>query len=271
MVKDFQRRYEYSKRPIAPILRELSGTKSGHIASRSTRRKTPRTVGEVVAHYDASIRYTDSNIGRLYDCLEEAGILDETLIVMTSDHGESLTEHEIFFNHHGLYDPQVRVPLIVCGPQFRTGEVNQELVQHFDIAPTLLEFAGIDDGGIGFDGRSLGGLVQGGNWDRRYVFAEETLLQQKRMIRDQRCKYIRALNDDKCLYCQKYHSRGDEFYDLQSDPQEVVNRIDDPRRATYKDELQRYIDTLAKPREGQRVAFEDEDEINKRLRALGYL
>ena len=73
------------------------------------------TVGRIIAMYDASVRYVDSALKELVEGLEELGMLDDTLIVITSDHGESLTEHGVYFDHHGLYDVSIRVPLILYG------------------------------------------------------------------------------------------------------------------------------------------------------------
>ncbi|MBN2313742.1 MAG: sulfatase [Sedimentisphaerales bacterium] len=271
-VNDFLRRNHYPDRKLSPILEELSGKKSGHIIEKSVRGKTSKTIGKIMAHYDASIRYVDSNIGRLHRFLDEMNITDDTLVIVTANHGESLDEHDIFFNHHGLHDPQIQVPLIMSHPSINGGVVYDELVQHFDLVPTIIEMAGIDDIDIHFDGKSLMSLIHGGQWNRRYIFAEETLLQQKRVIRDNNYKYIKALNNDMCLYCKKYHSKGDEFFNVQTDPYELNNIIDDDiKHKEYRDELDQYINTLSKPEEGRQVTFDDEKEINEQLEALGYL
>jgi len=271
VVDRFLRDYRYPDEPVASILKSLSGTKAERLFHRSTRGKTPRTAGEIIAHYDASINYVDSNISRIYECLEETRILDDTFVIVTSDHGESLTEHDIFFLHHGLYDSVIRIPLIMSGPGIPSGRVCDALVQNFDLMPTICDMAGIKDVGGSFDGDSLLKLARNESWDRHFVYAEEVNAQRKRMIRDKNYKYIKALNDEQCIYCQKYHSKGDEFYDLQSDPEEKENIVSNPKHREYKDELEKYIDALDKPKEGKEAAFGDEQEINKRLQALGYI
>jgi len=271
IINDFLSKYDYSNRKVSSVLKDLAGTKSAYIVKKSTRKRTPKTIGEIIAHYDASIRYVDSNIGRLCRFLKEIDILNDTLVILTSDHGESLDEHGIFFNHHGLYEPQVNVPLIMFGAKCAKGVVYDELVQHFDITPTIMDYVGIKEKEYEFDGASLLSLTRDNNWNRKFVFAEEKNLQQKRMIRDKEYKYIQALNDDMCLYCQKYHARGDEFYNLKNDPKEENNIIEDPKHKMYKQELDNYINALAKPLEGREIEFDDEEEITKRLEALGYL
>lgn len=271
LVKDFLRKHDYPKTKVSTILKDLSGTKAEYLINRTTRGKIPKTVGEIMALYDASIKYVDFNIGRIYRTLEEVGILNDTLIIITSDHGESHIEHDIFFDHHGLYDPQIRIPFIMHHPDIPSGSVYDEFVQHFDIVPTILDLTSTNDSSVNFDGMSLMKLIKGQNWDRDYVVAEEISAQEKRMIRDKRYKYIEALNQEECILCQKYHSKTSEFYDLQNDPGELKNIIDDPRHQKYKDELARYIESLEKPREGREVTFDDEEEVNKRLETLGYI
>jgi hypothetical protein len=91
------------------------------------------------------------------------------------------------------------------------------------------------------------------------------------MIRDEKYKYIMSLDEEKCTYCEKYHSRGDEFYDLKADPSEANNIIHDPRHEWYKEHLEKFVHNLKKPEKGQMVEFDDEEEINQRLKALGYI
>ena len=73
------------------------------------------------------------------------------------------------------------------------------------------------------------------------------------------------------VYCGKYHFRGDEFYDLQKDPQEKNNIIDNVKSLRYKEKLDEYISSLQRPIVGEHVSFEDEQKINEKLKALGYL
>jgi arylsulfatase A-like enzyme len=93
--------------------------------------------------YRAEVEYTDTQIGVLMDGLRNAGVLDGALVVVSGDHGESLGEHGIKFNHHGLYDDVLRVPMIVWTPKpdWTPGAVAASQVTVLDIANTFLEWA----------------------------------------------------------------------------------------------------------------------------------
>lgn len=98
---------------------------------------------EYVARYDAEIAYADEQIGALLETLEGLGLADDTIVVFTADHGESMTEHDTYFNH-GLfpYQEQVHIPLIVAGPGVASGERRERPVSLCGLATTLLDLAG---------------------------------------------------------------------------------------------------------------------------------
>jgi arylsulfatase A-like enzyme len=101
---------------------------------------------ELIAQYDRSIRYVDTEIGRLLAALEHTGALDNTIVVLTGDHGEAMVEHGVLFEHSLLYDPTIHVPLIVRAPGGHLGgQVSNDIVQHHDIVPTILALAGLPE------------------------------------------------------------------------------------------------------------------------------
>ena len=104
-----------------------------------------REIQHAAAHYDAEIAYADRAIGDLLEALRGLGLYDRTLVVLTSDHGESLGEHDYFFEHGAyLYDPSVKVPLIVSyPPALPSGRTVESQARTIDILPTVLEIAGI--------------------------------------------------------------------------------------------------------------------------------
>lgn len=226
------------------------------------------------AHYDVAAHEADRRFGEMIDELESRGELDETLVVLVADHGESLTEHGIYYDHHGLYDVSIRVPLIIRPPGGSSRQV-EEFVQVTDIAPTIASYT--DTEGLSPDGQSLRDVIENGETvDRDYVFAEEAHTQQRRMIRTDDEKLIYSLDGDTiCRYCGIEHASGVELYDLAKDPQERHNVADE--RPDQVEELRERAESWADSMEVRRgevnredIEYDDEEEVFKRLDALGY-
>jgi len=115
---------------------------------------------EVVHLYDAGISYTDAQLGQLFERLEELGLSENTIVILTSDHGESLGEHGRAGHIH-LHDDNLRVPLIAAYPRgLPAGRSIGDQVRSVDIVPTILELVGIPPP-EGLDGRSLVALARG--------------------------------------------------------------------------------------------------------------
>ncbi|MGN8213126.1 sulfatase [Halococcus salifodinae] len=104
---------------------------------------TDRELDILHALYRAEIAYLDRRIGELREHLETAGEFEDTVFVVTSDHGENIGDHGMMDHQYNLYDTLLHVPLVVHGEGFGTGQ-NEDLVQLTDLAPTLLDAAGID-------------------------------------------------------------------------------------------------------------------------------
>ena len=172
----------------------------------------------VIAQYDGAVAYMDACMRTILTALEAHGILDETIVVINADHGETLYDHECWFDHHGLYDPTLHVPLILRYPAkvpagVRIGGYNR----HQDLMPTLLELAGID-AGIDFDGQSLLKMVRGevASFDSAFYITECTWM-RKHGWRTPHWKLIVALEPD-------FHFKPPvELYNLAEDPDENVD------------------------------------------------
>jgi arylsulfatase A-like enzyme len=107
-----------------------------------------RRMSDYVNRYDAEIAYLDDRIGALFDSLVESGRLENTLVVLTSDHGESMGENDYFFAHgHAVSIDQTRVPLLFVGPGIEAGRVVTTAVSNISIYATILNALGIDDSG----------------------------------------------------------------------------------------------------------------------------
>ncbi|MEQ9715981.1 MAG: sulfatase [Candidatus Asgardarchaeum sp.] len=208
-----------------------------------------KSVEEILMRYDAEISYIDSEIGKLIEKLNDLNILDNTLLIITSDHGESLTEHGIFFDHHGLYDVNIHVPLIMRYPKrMPKNKRISFLVQHVDIVPTVLDLLNIEYTSLTFDGISLINSIEKNVNVRNFIFAEEFYVERKMAIRTNQYKYIFAPSekDAICRYCGIIHGGVEELYDLREDPDERHNIIDKESEIALnlKLKLQEYIKEL---------------------------
>ena len=115
----------------------------------------------VIAQYDGAVAYMDACLQTLFQALETQGILDDTIIAFNADHGETLYDHECWFDHHGLYEPTVHVPLFLRYPaKVPAGKRVNGFNQHKDLVPTLLDLAEIETD-IPFDGKSLLPMIRG--------------------------------------------------------------------------------------------------------------
>ncbi|HEY63322.1 MAG TPA: sulfatase-like hydrolase/transferase [Caldilineae bacterium] len=176
----------------------------------------------VAALYDAEIRYLDDGIGQIITAVDELGLTENTLIILMADHGESMTEHGIYFDHFGLYECTIHVPFIARWPgRLPAGVRLSHMLQLSDIAPTLLEAIGLVIPGA-MEGKSFWPLLTGasnsGGWDR--VISVEATWQAKWSLRTERYKFIldRDLGED--------GSPAHELYDLVADPGETVNLVE---------------------------------------------
>ena len=117
-----------------------------------------------VAQYDGAIAYMDSCIQNIFTAIDGLGIADNTIVVITADHGETLDEHECWFDHHGTYDNTLHVPLIIRYPgKIPAGKRIGGYSKLIDIVPTVLELAEIDAPETFHIGRDLGrrGIAKG--------------------------------------------------------------------------------------------------------------
>jgi arylsulfatase A-like enzyme len=173
----------------------------------------------VIAQYDGAIAYMDAAIQSIFTALEAKGILDDTVVVITADHGETLYEHECWFDHHGTYDNVLHVPLIIRYPaRVPAGLRLAGYNQNWDITPTILDLLGIQVSDYQFDGRSLMDMVRGETpqHESEFYFTECTWM-RKHGWRTPEWKLILALEPD-------FHFKPPvELYHLLDDPEENNN------------------------------------------------
>jgi arylsulfatase A-like enzyme len=174
------------------------------------------------ASYDAEILYVDERIGELLTKIDELGLTDDTVVMLTADHGEGLGEHEIYYDHHGLYEWDVKVPLIIKYPtRIPKGIRIKVMVSHMDIMPTLLELADVPIPEK-VSGSSLLTILDG-KWDGHPMLCMvENTRMTKRALRTEKWKLIETLRPD--IYGRP--AGHIELYDLEKDPKETENVAD---------------------------------------------
>ena len=231
--------------------------------------------------YDAEIVGTDERIGKNIKALEDAGILDDTIVIVAGDHGENFGHHGLVGHGYGLHDDLVRVPLIVRYPKrFAPGSRIADQVQVQDLVPTLLELAGIDQSKYPRMDQNKSLLPEKiPSKSRKWTFSEhirpqrETFyelakkypdfdptryVQDRRAIRGDGWKYIAATDGTK------------ELYDLNLDPTENSNlALDRPETVS---ELHAHLEgNLPISSADGGSAMEMDDVTLEHMRALGYV
>lgn len=183
-------------------------------------------------HYFANVSMIDAQMGKLIEAVTRRGVLDDTIIIFTSDHGDSLNDHG-HSQKWSMYEHSVRVPAIVWAPgRVAEGRAVDDLVSLFDFAPTVLDMAGVPVPDW-MEAQSLMPYLRGEECEpRRYVFSEHagdrifsgtTFMT---MIRSRRHKLVHFVDSDE-----------GQLFDMDDDPTEVNNLWSNPAHQAVKQEL----------------------------------
>lgn len=172
-------------------------------------------VGWPRAEYAGEVSGVDVALGGLLDEIDDLGLTGRTIVVVTADHGEGLGEHGIYFDHFGLTEPHLRVPLVVRAPALTPGR-RTEPVSGLDVAPTILALAGLPIP-PGMRGRSLVGPVAVG------PLVLESARGLQLAVVDDHWKLIRSLKDVYYVEAFQRPAGAVELYDLRADPEERTN------------------------------------------------
>jgi arylsulfatase A-like enzyme/Tfp pilus assembly protein PilF len=211
--------------------------------------------------YDGEVAFADSIVASVLDRLGRLGLLNDTVVVVVGDHGESLGEHGEETHSMFVYESDLRVPLILWRPgTLPAGVVVREPVRLTDLAPTLLDLVGAPPLPTA-SGRTLAPAIAGARAEPPAVYAE-TLLPQfymgwapLRSIRDERWKFIEAPRP--------------ELYDLERDPGEMRNLYEaEPQRATA---LRRALERMTGGAAGEMTVGAMDREALEKLASLGYV
>ncbi len=213
--------------------------------------------------YAAEVAYTDRQIGRLLDHLEQSGLAANTVVAVVADHGENLGEHGVFFRHAGLFDTTTHVPLMIHQPGRRSpARRSEQLVQTIDLFPTVLNLAHLQPPVT--EGIDLYSLTAGSRPGRRAVFSED-VGGVGASIRTRRSRYA-EIRDTAFL------PGGSFLFDLSTDPLETRNLAGSDSRleGELRQALERFRKAARRTDPGRPPSELSEEELAQ-LRALGYL
>lgn len=218
---------------------------------------TPADRQALIDRYDDEIAFFDSEFAHLLARLREAGLLEDSILVVAADHGEEFLEHGHIKHCRNLFDTSTHTPLLMRIPGVRPGQVAAP-VENVDIVPTLLDYLGIETAGLTLEGTSLRPLLSGKEDEGHRQYASQG---PWRAVSDGRFKLIHDL------------AAGNfALYDLQADPGEQRDVLRAERRTFHR--LREDLTAWLGRAEGQWAASESVkrgNEAEKKLRSLGYL
>jgi arylsulfatase A-like enzyme len=249
--------------------------------------RAPAEIQEVIDQYDEEIRYTDQRFGVLIDEIRDEGLLEETIVVFLSDHGEGFGERGLGHHSYGVYSELIDVPLLIRYPKALTPGRSSVPVQHVDVFPTILDLARIDSEPYALHGQSILTALQSGSpSEGREILSEHLRAMTQRALVKGRWKLVHT--QDWGIY---------ELFDIREDPGERHNllrpwgfvatqwsrrRPDDwlTRQIVRASSRVRTADQLMQAMQerleqlGEEVAAEQvelDPETTKALRSLGYI
>ena len=230
---------------------------------------TKEQLADSYAAYDAEVRFADRELARLFDAMTQSGRNDDSLWIVTADHGEGLGNHSYAGHGQLLYEEALRVPLLFYEKRQASRRV-ATLVRHVDILPTVLERVGRESATTGYTvpGRSLLPLISGASVPDAPAFAQRRPAGPKMPAWEPGEIFSLRLGNWKYVV----HTLGkDEFFDLRQDPFELHNletpspqrdKLGSLARATF----------VAAAREGRALAPSAVDpRQSEELKALGYV
>lgn len=219
---------------------------------------TPADLRFLVNLYDDEIAFFDARFAELLAALRASGLLDDSIVVFASDHGEEFLEHGHIKHCRTLFDNSIRVPLLLKIPDVEAKTVSLP-VQNLDLVPTILDYLGIETGTV-FEGRSLRPLLER---DSRAAASELQYGMQGA---------LRSASDGRFKLIQDLASGAVSLFDLAADPGETRDVLRRERRAyaRLRDSLTGWIGR-AEGQDTAQASLRKAREAEERLRSLGYI
>lgn len=237
--------------------------------------KTHDDVRHVIAKYDGEVRHVDFLIGQLLAELEEQQLLEETILILTSDHGEEFLEHGCFDHTRTLYDELIHIPLLVRMPQrWKPPSVEDEPISLLALGPLIAEWLGVPfpacDGAQVGEGRQVKPVFAVTGYQREYLTETED---QPWQHKKDRPELLRAVRTPRWKLLLDQQDEPIELYNLETDSREQRNLVSEAEEVV-QELLQVFHDAeepanKLDPQSDQ--SHDMDDEVVKRLRDLGYL
>jgi len=213
----------------------------------------------LISRYNSEIRHVDFNLEKLTTRLQEMDILKDSLIVITSDHGEEFLEHGCFKHGYQLYDETIHIPLIFYWKDHLNAQSKGNLISGIDIAPTILELCQIKP-----PSSMLGrNILKRRKTEEPILFCTHFINQEQRGMRTNKWKFIENVKTGEI-----------KIFNIENDPKEQNNLFDgNPKKwdnlfKTYKNLLSKHS---VKKDEKEKKKLEIDQETKEQLKALGYL
>lgn len=258
-----------SQEELQSLLRETTPAKLNQKATSLDQQSFAHSLRQARIQYDASLRVADRLVSDVVLALKESGRLSNSIVIVTSDHGEELFEHGAFGHGQSVYEEQIHVPLLILLPGADPARI-ENVVSTVDLAPTLRNLCNLDagkndPGNFLEDGHDLTSLMGGAPLHREPPLARGTRRDRVfRALRSSNVKYIREENPG----AKPFHM----VFSLNDDPEELKNLA-----AERTEDLNRF-QALLQQRLGQLQALraagidtELTEELEEQLRSLGYL
>jgi arylsulfatase A-like enzyme/Flp pilus assembly protein TadD len=210
--------------------------------------------------YSGEVAYIDSELGKLFDFLENKDFLQNTLIVITGDHGESLGEHGELTHSYFAYNSTIWVPLIIAAPGLKSGRI-PDYVCHADIFPTVCDILQADKPPF-LQGTSLVPLMRGKEIQKRAIYFESLSPYYNRGAAP-----LRGFIEGGEKF---YDTPLAEFYNLETDFDEENNLIQETNVEEYQKKLKTLMERLSSF-QGEKIPSKLDREAMEKLRSLGYI
>ena len=218
---------------------------------------TPADLKHLQDLYDDEIAFLDVHFAKLLESLRSSGLMEDSIIVFASDHGEEFLEHGHIKHCRTVFDNSIRVPLLLKIPGVGARTVSAP-VQNLDLVPTILDYLGIGTGGYVFEGKSLRPVLE----DKDPQASLQYALQGT----------FRSASDGRYKLIQDLDAGTSELYDLEADPGEKSDVLRRERRAYFR--LRDALTGWIAKAEGQGSGDESvrkAKEAEEKLRSLGYI